>query len=96
MVFYLQHVGYPMAERRALSGALDRGDISGVPRTMIEVKSCKTWQLSAWMKEVEVERRNADADIGLLVVRRKGFINPGDWYAIMPFAEALNLIGPPS
>ena len=30
---------FPMAERRRLNGVLDRGDVSGVPRTVIEVKS---------------------------------------------------------
>ncbi|MEV1201696.1 hypothetical protein [Microbispora rosea] len=83
--------GFPLAERRSLKGALDQGDITGTPGLCWEVKGGKAaWfasdgQVAEWMRETEVERVNARADIGILVVQRKGIGTPnaGRWWAIM-------------
>jgi len=43
-----QHAGpaFPNAERRALSGGKDMGDIAGIPDTVIEVKAAETLKLA--------------------------------------------------
>jgi hypothetical protein len=89
VVRYLRANGFPQAERRALAGALDLGDIVGVPGAVIEVKGGKAAevasdsQVTAWMAETELERRNARAEVGLLVRKRKavGASNAGQWHA---------------
>lgn len=84
--------GWPHAERRILKGALDEGDVTGTPGICWEVKGGKAaWyasdhQIDLWMAETEAERVNARADIGVLVVQRKG-IGAGNahrWWAAIP------------
>ena len=72
---YLQENGFGTAERRALHGTYDLGDITGIPGVVIEVKS-------GHAAETETERKNAEADIGVLVVKRKGKGSAESWWAI--------------
>jgi hypothetical protein len=85
----LRTLGFPQAERAALAGTADRGDITGTPGICWEVKggdaarNASDGQINAWMAETEVERVNARADIGILVVQRKGVgaSNAHRWWA---------------
>ena len=77
--------GWPHAERRALHGNADIGDIAGLPGVVLEVKSAKRTELAAWLDELDAEIVNAHADTGVLVVKRRGHTNPGKWFAIMSF-----------
>jgi hypothetical protein len=36
------------------------------------LKNAKTIRLSEWLEETETERTNAKADVGILVVKRRG------------------------
>lgn len=94
VVSFLSQNGFPYAERRALSGGEDKGDITGIPGICIEVKACQTYLFSSWMKETEVERENAKADYGILVVKPKGFggMRAGQWWAIMYFKDFNRLV----
>lgn len=92
VVEVLKANGFPYAERRALKGSLDQGDVAGTIGLCWEVKGGKTaWYASdgliaEWMAETEAERINARADIGVLVVQRKGIgpANAHRWWALMP------------
>lgn len=85
VVRYLQN-WWPAAERRALSGNKDRGDVAGMPGVVIEVKAAKKLELAAWRRETEVERVNAGATYGLLVVKRP--YKPVErWDTYMPSAQ---------
>lgn len=92
VVKYLKANGFPKAERRALQGSLDKGDISGVQDVVFEVKDHKTMSLSAWVKELEVEVDNANAVTGAVVHKKRGTLDVGEWYATMPFYMFLDLI----
>ena len=70
VVACLQANGYPNAERRALSGVLDRGDVAGLP-AVIEAKACVGWCPSQWVGELETEMANAGHDPALLSSFRK-------------------------
>lgn len=89
----LVHLGWPYAERRALSGNVDKGDISGVPGVCFEVKDAKIWLGAAWMRETRAERRNAGADYGILVIKapRIGYLNASKWLSVMDDDEAYSL-----
>ena len=69
---------FPAAERRALHGRQDVGDILLAPGIIIEVKAGKTAQTASlrkirdWIAETQREVANAGADIGLLVTQRQG------------------------
>lgn len=79
VVRYLRTHGWPHAERRSLGGAHDLGDITGTPGVCWEIKSGKTAErasdglIADWLDETEAERRNAGADIGILVTKRPGY-----------------------
>ena len=84
LVNWLKENGYENAERRALSGKADRGDIAGVSNRVIEVKSGSRLEIPAWLKETEIERINDGALSGYLVIKPKGVgaANVGQWWVI--------------
>lgn len=93
---FLNRAGWIHAERRSLSGALDKGDISGIPAVCIEVKDCKALTFGPWLKEAQLERDNARADIGVVFAKRRGFTDPKDWFVVMDgdtFARLLREAG---
>lgn len=83
-------------DRRVKSGAKDRGDIAGLrhhgQRLVIEVKDCATVQLGAWVREADTERGNDDALAGLVVHKRRGKANPGDWYVTCTLDDLVALL----
>lgn len=94
VVRFLQTVGWPYAERRALSGSKDRGDVAGMPGVCVEVKSAVRLDIPAWLRETEAERINAGADYGVLVVKPKsiGETRVGQWAAVMPLGDLTRLL----
>lgn len=79
-------------ERRAKSGANDKGDIAGVRtamggRVVIEVKNHNRHELATWLDEAEIERGNDDAVVGVVMFKRRGTTNPAEQYVLMT-AEA--------
>ena len=94
VVKYLIDNGFPYAERRALNGAIDLGDITGTPALAWEVKNHKTYKIPAWLKETESEKINAKADFGILVVKPIGVgtNNTANWWAILSLEDITNLL----
>ena len=81
---WLNRLGWTQAERSRAGWTDDRGDIDGMPGVVIEVKNCKTLSIPAWLRELEVEMKNAKAWTGTVIAKRKGSTDVNDWYAIMP------------
>lgn len=88
--------GWPDAERSALHGAKDRGDLTGIGRGLcVEVKGgheaerASDGQVLAWMAELDTECVNKGADLGVLVMKRKGVGhgNAERWWAVMWLAD---------
>ena len=73
---------WPLAERRHLNGNLDRGDITGVPSTVIEVKSGANISIPAWLKELDVEMINDNAEHGCLMIKPKGKTKGEDYWCV--------------
>jgi Holliday junction resolvase len=69
VVRYLQN-WWPAAERRALSGNKDKGDVAGIPGVVIEVKAAATQLIGPWQRETLTEMANAGVDACMLVVKR--------------------------
>ena len=85
---------FPMVERRALSGVNDMGDVAGAPGLVFEIKNHNSYKVPEWLKETEVERINAKADYGVLVVKPNG-VGLGsvqDWWAVMTIGQMLDLL----
>jgi hypothetical protein len=91
VVNYLQQHGFPNAERRALRGSLDCGDIAGIPDVVMELKATREITLAAFMDETAVERRNAGARIGVAVVKRRQR-STGESYVIMELSQFVEMI----
>jgi len=85
VVNYLKDKWNIPAERRALTGAFDKGDISGISDVVFEIKNHKTMVLGQWMEELKVEVTNANAETGVVVHKRKGTTDVSEWCASMPF-----------
>lgn len=92
---FLIENGWPYAERRALQGLLDKGDIAGTPGLCWEVKSCSRANVpySTYLRECEIERVNASAQFGITVVKTAGMgvTRIGQWLAVMYFDDLIRL-----
>jgi len=102
VVNVLRASGWPHAERRALHGSKDLGDVTGTPGLCWEVKGGNAAQTASdgliddWLVETEEERKNAKADYGILVLKRKGvgLTNAGNFWAIMWLGDFYRLLNP--
>lgn len=92
VVKYLRDNGFPYAERRALHGNLDKGDITGCGPIVFEIKDHAKITLSAWLKELHDEMVNANADTGAVIAKRRGTMKVADWYAVMPVCVLVDLL----
>lgn len=92
VVKYLKEHGFPYAERRALHGINDKGDITGCGPVVFEVKDHGTLKLSEWISELKEEIANAEASTGTVVAKKRGTLQVGDWYAVMPFSLFVALL----
>jgi hypothetical protein len=102
VVRYLQANGFPNAERRALRGTADAGDIAGTPALCWSVKGgaqaeqASDLDIARWMVELATQCGHARADLGLLVTKRRGHgpHSAGAWWAHLT-AGALALLTDP-
>jgi hypothetical protein len=82
---------FPYVERRALAGNSDRGDIAGIPGLVIECKAEKRIDLAGYMDEVRQEVKNAGAQLGVAVVKRRN--HPIERaYVVMELADFVEVI----
>jgi hypothetical protein len=93
-------------DRRAKTGAKDRGDIGGVrissaiydqdqllhPRVVIECKDTARLELGVWTREAEIERGNDDALVGVVVHKRRGNADPLDQYVTTTLRDLIALL----
>jgi Holliday junction resolvase-like predicted endonuclease len=92
VVAYLRDQGATQVERRALAGALDRGDIAGLPGVCVEVKNHQHISLAEFVDEAVAEGVNAGADVALAWIKRRGKGSPADWFVAMTGAQAVALL----
>lgn len=91
VVTYLREQGFPFAERRALQGTKDRGDVAGIPGWVLECKSEVSVRLALYMNELQAELANDGARWGAAVVKRRGK-GIAEAYAVMPLRLLLKLM----
>lgn len=83
-------------ERRRLTGARDRGDLSGWRafghRVVAELKNYGgQFKVGAWLTEAEIERGNDDALVGLVIAKRRGTTAPGQQVVFMTVDDLIAL-----
>lgn len=83
-------------DRRAKTGAKDRGDIAGLRhmggRVVVECKNTARWTPGVWLSEAEVERGNDDALAGLVVAKRHGKGDPAEQVVLMTLRDFAALL----
>jgi hypothetical protein len=84
-------------ERRARTGAKDRGDISGLrglfgKRIVVECKDVARADLPGWVREAALEAGNDDAIAGVVVAKRRGTTDPADQWVHMTLADLVALL----
>jgi hypothetical protein len=102
VVRYLQANGFPHAERRALRGTADAGDIAGTIGICWSVKGGAAAEtasdavIDTWLDELERQRVHAHANVGVLVCKRRavGPGNAGAWPAYLDAHALTTLIDP--
>lgn len=90
----LVRAGFVHAERRALAGSLDKGDVLGVPGWVFEVKAHDSYggKLPQWLAELDAEIVNAKAEHGVVWHKRRGKGSAEDWFVTMSGAQFLRLL----
>jgi hypothetical protein len=92
IVRYLKDNGAPHAERRALNGIHDRGDIAGIIGICIEVKNCARDQLPQWIDETVAEGITDNAQIAVCWHKRRGTTDPGKWFVTMTGDQLITVL----
>jgi len=84
---------FPEAHRLAPAGAVDKGDIGGIPDLTIQVKNHKEMRLALWVDEARQQASNAGNAVFVVIHKRRGKGDPGQWYVtttLQVFAETFS------
>lgn len=93
---WLRSNGFPHCERTVRTGYRTNGrllpdaaDLNLCPAVIAQVKALRPPNrmeraVPGWLAETEDQRLAAGADVALLIVRRDGTTNCGDWFAWLP------------
>jgi hypothetical protein len=87
-------------DRRVKSGIRDRGDIGGMrtsfgERIVVECKDTTRVELGKWWHEVEVEKDNDSAPVGVIVHKRVGKAAAGEQWVTLTLTDFLRIVGGP-
>lgn len=93
VVKWLRSMGYPCAERAYGAGRHDDvGDIDGINGVVIECKNEKAIRIPKYLRELEDEMTHADAETGVVLIKKRGTSNISEAYAVMPAELWVNLL----
>jgi hypothetical protein len=83
--------GYPQVERLAQGGVKDRADLWGIVGMVIGCKNRREITLAEFMDEIQVQKANAGASIGVEIIKRRN--KPvGKAYLVMEFDDLFLLL----
>ena len=81
---------FPGVRRLPSAGVLDEGDLGGIPDLTVQVKQWHKQALAQWVDEAATQASRSNCTYYVVVHKRWGKGNPGEWYATLPlevFAE---------
>jgi Holliday junction resolvase len=70
----------------------DKGDVTGWPGVVIEVKDRKAHSWHGYFEQLRTQIDNANAYAGVIIAKRSGLTDVGEWMAVMPVTEWFNLM----
>jgi hypothetical protein len=100
---YLRDRGLAGVERAVRTGfrssgreVADAGDLTGWPGVCVQVKSLRPAnaaerQTRTWLAETESQRKQSGASVGLLVVRRWGTLDVGEWWCFLTLTSVFGM-----
>lgn len=93
---FLNGMGF-RTERRALTGAQDRGDIAGIMGVVIEAKDCQRVELAGWLAEAHKEAMAESLalrvpTLGVVWFKRRGKSQAADGYVVMDGIDFATLL----
>ncbi len=94
---YLREHVSEFIDRRVKTGSKDKGDIAGLRshgnRVVVEAKDYGgRFLLGPWLREVDIERGNDDAAVGVVVIKRRATTDPGDQVVAMTLRDLVALL----
>ncbi|MGY1896171.1 hypothetical protein [Nocardia gipuzkoensis] len=95
---YCQPNGFPFAERTRAGYERDGGDIhldpmvGMAPGVIAQCKNVAKPLWSKWVAGLREQIKNARAEVGFIVWKRRGVTDPGEQLAVMPMGEFLVLL----
>lgn len=93
-VIWFKAHGWLYARRIVMKGQRDEGDIdlgNGIP-VVLEAKNEKTVSLAGYIKELDAEIVNANAETGFVIIKRRGTRDVGKYYALTTVEHANTLL----
>lgn len=102
-VAWLRPNGFPLAERVVRTGyragsrtSADGGDIAVCLGVIAQVKALQPVSraeraVAEWMTQTEAQRVASGANVGLLIVRRPGTADVGEWWAYLSTRTVVSL-----
>lgn len=98
---WLRANGFPGAERAVRAAYVgadhvlpDPGDITGTPGIVWQIKDSQREYINAWLDDTDRQRAQANAKFGLLIVRRRGWADPGQWWCWISLDALTDLVMP--
>ena len=81
-----------MADRIQAGTHADKGDVTGWPGVVIEVKDRKAHSWHGYFEQLRTQIGNANAYTGVIIAKRAGLTDVGEWMAVMPVKEWFELM----
>lgn len=85
-------------DRKVQTGTKDTGDIANVRDShgRLLAIECKDYggklNLPQWLREVEAERLNYKAEIGVVIAKKRGTTDPAKQYVVMELNQLVKLL----
>jgi hypothetical protein len=80
------------ADRIQAGTHADKGDVTGWPGIVIEVKDRQQHNWADYFRQLAAQIANANAYTGVIICKRPGQTNVAEWLAVMPVHEWINLL----
>jgi len=102
LVRWLRTNGFPHAERAVRTGyrttdrtSADPGDVTGTPGIVWSVKDCAAERITEWLDELvnmAAHDTSFEEPVQLLVTKRRGHANPGEWWCWLQLLDIGQLL----